>query len=327
MDDFVDFRNFFGSVSEIWILTDPAGNIVFTSHALARFNDIIHPPLQRGVSIFESIPDSWKKLADNVLSTLVYSKMPSTLEASCMHEGKEIHFEIKCTAIRSDTGVVENIFIEARDVTPQKIFEKKITIVAREYQSVIENANAVIIGTDARGYITEWNEMAQQVTGYTKNDSYIRKLSEFLDPGSRERFAAAINKVLNGDVIANYEMVIQAKDGHVLTLLANATPRTSATSEVVGILLIGQDITELSAYRKSLEQRVMERTKALKAALENEKKLVEVRNRFVSMASHEFRSPISYIHKHIGAMKENIDRLSAAELKARLSKIDRKSVV
>jgi signal transduction histidine kinase len=65
----------------------------------------------------------------------------------------------------------------------------------------------------------------------------------------------------------------------------------------------------------------MERTTALKAALENERQLVQVRNRFVSMASHEFRSPISYIHRNIEAIKNNIDNITPAEIQVRLEKI------
>jgi signal transduction histidine kinase len=128
-------------------------------------------------------------------------------------------------------------------------------------------------------------------------------------------------KGLKGELITNYEMVIRAKDQRSVTLLINATPRTSASSEVVGILLIGQDITELTAYRQSLENKVVERTTALKAALESEKKLVEVKDRFVSMASHEFRSPISYIHRNIESMKVHIDKMTPADFKERLSKI------
>jgi len=85
--------------------------------------------------------------------------------------------------------------------------------------------------------------------------------------------------------------------------------------------LIGQDITELTTYRQSLEVKVRERTNALRSALESEKKLVEVKNRFVSMASHEFRSPISYIHRNIAAVKDHLDTLSIAEVRERLSKI------
>jgi PAS domain S-box-containing protein len=318
----VDVRKIFDSVSEIWILVDSEGMVLLTSKHLERFQHLIHPPVAEGASLFDSIPGSWQQLARNVLSSLLHSNAPSSLEASYMQaDEKETHFEIKCTGIRDNDGEVNQIFIEARDVTPQKIFEKKITIVAREYQSVIENANAVIIGTDARGYITEWNEMARQVTGYSKNESYIQKLTDFLSLQSHENFSHAMNSVLNGMVITNYELIVRAKDEKKLTLLINATPRTSATSEVVGILLIGQDITELSAYRLTLEQQVVERTKALKSALENEKQLVEVKDRFVSMASHEFRSPISYIHRNIEGIKEQIEKLSPADIRARLEKV------
>lgn len=318
----VDVRHIFDSVSEIWILVDTTGRILLKSKPLDQFRDVIHPPLKEGNSIFDSIPEAWKQAAGNVLSTLMQVQAPSVLEASYLRpDHKETYFEIKCTGLRDDAGTVRQVFIEARDVTPQKIFERKITIVAREYQSVIENANAVIIGTDARGYITEWNDKAHAVTGYSKNDAYIRKLADFLEEDVRKPFSRDMHNVLGGDVITNYELIMRAKDDRHITLLINATPRTSAAGEIVGVLLIGQDITELSAYRQSLEAKVKARTVELKSALENERKLVEVKDRFVSMASHEFRSPISYIHRNINLMKENIDRLTPREMHDRLSKI------
>jgi PAS domain S-box-containing protein len=321
IDRMVDIRRIFDSVSEIWILLDRQGTVLLKSRHLDKFQHIVGS-LSEGVQLMEVIPEDWRLLAENVLITLEYSRVPSVLEATFTdHDKKETHFEIKCTAIRGDDDELLQIFIEGRDVTPQKIFEKKITIVARDYQSVIENANAVIIGTDSRGYITEWNEMAHQVTGYSKNECYIRRLSDFLLAGSQEDFSNAMKSVLSDRVITNYEMIIQASDKRKLTLLINATPRTSASGEVIGILLIGQDITELSDYRRSLEKKVRERTEALKSALESEKKLVEVKDRFVSMASHEFRSPISYIHRNIGALNDHIESLSPEEVRNRLFKI------
>lgn len=322
MDQLVDIRTIFDSVSEIWILVDANGKVLLSSKHLEKFQDVIHPPVEVGASLLDSIPASWVQLSENIQAILMDSPVPYTLEASYTHPGgKMTYFEIKCTAVRNEQSEVSYIFIEARDVTPQKIFEHKITIVAREYQSVIENANAVIIGTDARGYITEWNERARQITGYSKNEAYLQRFFDFLSPESQKQYTLAMEMVLGGDVITNHEMILNATEGRRLTLLINATPRTSAQGDVVGILLIGQDITELSAYRKSLEDKVRERTRALKSALDNEKKLVEVKDRFVSMASHEFRSPISYINRNIGAIKDNIEKLTSAEIRDRLAKI------
>lgn len=318
-----DVRTILNNVAEIWVIVDTHGTVLFFNKHTEKIQSIIHPPLCEGKSIFHSIPESWQELAKNILKGMIASAGPSSLEASFKDDrGKEVFFEIKCNAIKDDDGQLKQISIEAIDVTPQKIFERKITVVAREYQSLIENANAVIIGTDSRGYITEWNDTACAVTGYAKSESFIQRLSDLLlFKDCDESFSEAIKEVLKEKVITNYEMNILAKDGRKLTLLINATPKKSAAGEVIGVLLIGQDITELFAYRHSLEQQVMERTKALKAALESEKELVEVKNRFVSMASHEFRSPISYIHRNIENIKVHIEKLGPEEIRTKLSKI------
>lgn len=317
----LDVRRIFNSIAGIWLLLDQHGKVLLISRHVEMFK-FITGPVTEGVSLLEVIPETWRELAESVLHTLQYSHLPSVLEATHTDsEKKETHFEIKCTGIRGEGDELTEVFVEARDITPQKIFERKITIVARDYQSIIENANAVIIGIDARGYVTEWNEMARLVTGYSKNESYIRKLSDFIVRESQDGFFEAMNSVLNDKVITNYEMTVRSKDGKKVTLLINATPRTSASGEVIGILFIGQDITELSAYRQSLEQKVRERTQALKSALESEKKLVEVKDRFVSMASHEFRSPISYIHRNLGALNDHIESLTPDEIRQRLQKV------
>lgn len=317
-----DVRRIFNSVSEIWMLLGISGKVILTSKRLEKFRDLMVAPVTVGSCIFECIPEKWRPIARNVFDAVHHTSIPSIFEATQKDQGgKETHYEIKCTGILDDDGNVAEVFVEARDVTPQKIFERKITIVARDYQNLIENANAVIIGTDARGYITEWNETAWQVTGYSKNELYSQKLTNFVSPDAEDDCLQAMADVLRGRVITNYEMALISKDHRHLNLLINGTPRPNAVGEVVGILLIGQDITELSAYRHSLEQKVRERTDALRLALENEKKLVEVKDRFVSMASHEFRSPISYIHRNIGAIKEKIDSLNPAEVRERLSKI------
>src|SRR5690242_6927598 len=134
-----EIRTIFNSVAEVWILMDTEGNVLLSSKQMERFSHLFTPPIGEGSNLFESISPSWLPLAKNVLQSLLHSTSPSILETSLTDtDGKEIFFEIKSAAIRNSDGEATQIFTQAIDVTPQKIFEKKITIVAREYQSVIE---------------------------------------------------------------------------------------------------------------------------------------------------------------------------------------------
>ncbi|MCC6819031.1 MAG: PAS domain-containing sensor histidine kinase, partial [Bacteroidia bacterium] len=69
------------------------------------------------------------------------------------------------------------------------------------------------------------------------------------------------------------------------------------------------DITERKKYHEELEEKVRARTLELTNMLERERELNEIKSRFVSMASHEFRTPLSAI-------------LSSASLVENYSKID-----
>jgi PAS domain S-box-containing protein len=73
-------------------------------------------------------------------------------------------------------------------------------------------------------------------------------------------------------------------------------------NKLIGTLIAGEDITERKKlesrrqkYTEELEYIVKERTKELNEALQKEKIISEMKSAFVSMASHEFRTPLTSI--------------------------------
>ncbi|UII22371.1 hybrid sensor histidine kinase/response regulator [Fulvivirga ligni] len=216
------------------------------------------------------------------------------------------------------TGVV----ISISDVTKQKLYEERVTSVAEELTNLIDTANAPIFGLDWYGKINEWNQVASKVTGYSKEEIIGKKLiDEFILDGYKVAVTNLLKSALRGKSVTNYELPIYTRTGKVVTILFNATPRRNVKNEIVGLLGVGQDITELIEYRERLEQKVTERTKELKEALNKEKELVALKSKFVSMASHEFRTPLSTINFAANYLTKYGEKIKQEDAVQKLNKI------
>lgn len=100
-------------------------------------------------------------------------------------------------------------------------------------------------------------------------------------------------------------------------------PLKNEEGEIMEVVTIHNDITEIKkaeeamlAMNQTLEQRVNERTRELKLAqtdliraLEQERELNELKSRFVTMVSHEFRTPLGIIMSAIELIRHYEDRL------------------
>ncbi|GEL09891.1 His Kinase A (phospho-acceptor) domain-containing protein [Flavobacterium glycines] len=79
---------------------------------------------------------------------------------------------------------------------------------------------------------------------------------------------------------------------------------------------------ELNEYRENLENLVIDRTKELEQSLMREKELGILKTNFISMASHEFRTPLTSIQGLTELVLNYFDRLTIEQIKERLKKIN-----
>jgi signal transduction histidine kinase len=80
-------------------------------------------------------------------------------------------------------------------------------------------------------------------------------------------------------------------------------------------------------YQLELETKVEERTNELKKALQAEKELVEMKSNFISVASHEFRTPLSTIYLAAGFIKRFKDKITPEQLISKLMAIDKQVAI
>jgi PAS domain S-box-containing protein len=164
---------------------------------------------------------------------------------------RRVEVLLNATTRRDVTGYVVGVIGVGQDVTERKQAELEMTRVAKELQTFIDTANAPIFGIDAYGLVNEWNNMAAQITGFTRHEVMGQSL---VDVYITEEYRASVKEVLDdalqGDEAANFEFPLFTKDQKRVEVLLNATTRRDVSGYVVGVIGVGQDITE----RKSAEE-------------------------------------------------------------------------
>ena len=124
---------------------------------------------------------------------------------------------------------------------------------AGELRQLIATANAPIFGVDARGVINEWNRAAATITGYREEDVIGRHRMEDLTPeDARPAVQAVLAQALAGQETANFELCLLTKQGQRITVLLNASTRRDVNDRIIGVLGVGQDITERRRAEESL---------------------------------------------------------------------------
>ncbi|MGK7389207.1 MAG: PAS domain S-box protein [Candidatus Cyclobacteriaceae bacterium M2_1C_046] len=200
--------------------------------------------------------------------------------------------------------------------------EKRFTVAAQELQQLLHYANAPIFGINWNGEINEWNPRAEKVIGYKREEVIGKKFFNNIIPKPHQMPLVRIFKnALTDKKATNYEVPVITKNGDQRIMLLSATPRRNFDGEIIGVICYAQDITDQIEYRERLEKKVEERTKQLEDALKKEKELAALKSRFVSMASHEFKTPISTISFAADYIERYFEKAPKEKIIERLHKI------
>jgi len=152
---------------------------------------------------------------------------------------------LNATTRRDVSGVVVGMIGVGQDITERKQAEQEKTRVAQELQTFIDTANAPIFGIDAKGLVNEWNNKAAEITGFTSQEVVGRDLvQEFITEEYRVSVKEVLDDALRGKEAANFEFPLYTKDKRRVDVLLNATTRRDVSGVVVGMIGVGQDITE-----------------------------------------------------------------------------------
>ena len=159
-------------------------------------------------------------------------------------------------ATRQDTrGKTVGVVGVGQDITELKAGKAELQRVANDLTLLIETANAPIFGIDAGGLVNEWNRKAVEITGFAKEEVMGQSLvAKFITPEFQDSVRGVLTKALGGAETANFEFPLYTKDGQPVDILLNAATRRGPDGAIVGVVGVGQDITELKQEKVEMSR-------------------------------------------------------------------------
>ncbi|CAK0908113.1 unnamed protein product, partial [Prorocentrum cordatum] len=161
-------------------------------------------------------------------------------------DGHRIDILLNATTRRDANGTVTGVVGVGQDITEIHKALTESQTVAEDLSRLIETANAPIFGVSVDGHVTEWNAKAAELTKFPKEETMGQLLvDQFITPDYQQEVQAVLTAACRGSETANFEFPLMTKDGHRVHILLNATTRRDANGDVIGVVGVGQDITEI----------------------------------------------------------------------------------
>merc|ERR1719199_1339879 len=194
----------------------------------------------------EFITSEYKAAVKKVLDDALKGKEAANFEFPLFTKHQErVEVLLNATTRRDAAGDIVGVVGVGQDITEKKKGEAELSRVAQDLRALIDTANAPIFGIDKEGLVNEWNNKAAEITLYTKEEVMGRNLvQEFITSEYKDAVKEVLDDALQGKEAANFEFPLFTKHQDRVEVLLNATTRRDASGSIVGVVGVGQDITE-----------------------------------------------------------------------------------
>ncbi|MGZ3533772.1 MAG: ATP-binding protein [Thermodesulfobacteriota bacterium] len=228
----------------------------------------------------------FNELGIGIPTIFVTAKGDPRLAIEAMKEGVFDYINRSAECAKAFPFVV-NRAIEGHGLMLEKVRLQRELIETKNFlESIVEKAGDAISVVDLEGKVVYWNEGAEKIYGFKKEEVLGKNLSLFLYPRDEQSRAEEeklmgkwMIRVREGKVVPNVEVKRQTKEGKELIISMTISPLKDAEGKIIGASRICKDITHL----KKAEERLIlaERLSSL--------------GELTAGVAHELRNPLAGI--------------------------------
>ncbi len=177
------------------------------------------------------------------------------------------------------------------DITERKKSQEQLS---HWFQIFNESLNEIYVFDAQTLKFINVNYGAQSNIGYNLQELKTITPLDIKPTFTETSFRKMLEPLINGKLKKlDLESIHQRKDGTTYPVEIHLQLSSIGDHQVFVAIIL--DITERKSYTANLEKTVAERTLQLEEALAKEKELSELKTKFLSLVSHEFKTPLSSI--------------------------------
>ncbi|MCB2225466.1 MAG: PAS domain S-box protein [Desulfarculaceae bacterium] len=182
--------------------------------------------------------------------------------------------------VHDDKGKLTNFVAVQQDITERKRNEVEL----RQQAQIIDQTHDAVISVSLEGEVTSWNQGAQALFGYNKEEALGKRMSFIL----RSQDAASLDETVLEELYRKgqheLEIVLKKKSGMEFTALLSLSLLKNLQGMPDGFVAYAVDISE----RKKAEE-------AVRMAKETAEEASRIKSEFLANMSHELRTPLNAI--------------------------------
>jgi diguanylate cyclase (GGDEF)-like protein/PAS domain S-box-containing protein len=182
----------------------------------------------------------------------------------CRKDGSRFWASVKLTAIRDAGGKHVGFAKVVRDLTDWRVQQQALEASERALQEERDRLKVAlfsitdgVISTDADGYVTLMNPVAEMLTGWTSAEAMGRPVEDIFQPFQSETETVVPYRLRDclrsGEPFHLHDgLSLLARNGHMREVQDSASPIHAHDGSVVGAVVVFQDVTLLRAIQREI---------------------------------------------------------------------------